>query len=92
MKLTARFEFGVGRGDGLPGLVKALRGQVPSLLRHPCAAAVISELYSVASTQQRNLMASEFYGKEFVVFGEVCPSETPSSNPRLGHCLEVAGW
>eukprot|EP00884_Botryococcus_braunii_P004155 jgi/Botrbrau1/13740/Bobra.0356s0016.1 len=62
------------------GLVKAVQGQVPALLRHPCGAAVISELYSVASSRLRNLMASEFYGKEFVVFGE---SAAPASLEAL---------
>ncbi|GLC37797.1 hypothetical protein PLESTB_001477700 [Pleodorina starrii] len=54
--------------DEVPGLVKLFRGHVAQLLRQPYGADVITDLYDVASTADRNALCSEFYGKEFVLF------------------------
>ncbi|EFJ45371.1 pumilio family protein [Volvox carteri f. nagariensis] len=54
--------------DEVPGLVRLFRGHVAQLLRQPYGADVITDLYDVASTADRNALCSEFYGKEFVLF------------------------
>ncbi len=51
-----------------PALLKAVKGHVPELLRHPCGAPVLEELYNIASASQRDTLAAEFYGKEYVLF------------------------
>lgn len=45
------------------------RGHIPGLLRHPCGAAVVDDLYTAASAQQRTALVAEFYGREFTLFG-----------------------
>jgi hypothetical protein len=50
------------------GIIKAFKGRVPQLLRHPNGAAVIDDAYNAAYPAQRNAMAAEFYGKEFTLF------------------------
>ncbi|PSC67090.1 pumilio-like protein 24, partial [Micractinium conductrix] len=52
----------------LPGLLKAFRGHLGELLRHPAGSHVVDDLYAVADARQRNLMAAEFYGREYVLF------------------------
>jgi pumilio homology domain family member 6 len=47
--------------------VKAFRGHVVELLRHPHGADVLVDLYDAASSTQRSGMASEAYGREFVL-------------------------
>ncbi|GIL88103.1 hypothetical protein Vretimale_13967 [Volvox reticuliferus] len=54
--------------DEVAGLVRLFRGHVAQLLRQPYGADVITDLYDVASTADRNALCSEFYGKEFVLF------------------------
>ncbi len=49
--------------------MKLFRGHVAQLLRQPYGADVITDLYDVAGTADRNAMCAEFYGKEFVLFG-----------------------
>lgn len=44
---------------------------MPQLLRHPCGASVVDELYSRSSAAQRNALAAEFYGKEYMLFAQV---------------------
>lgn len=53
------------------GLLRLVQGQVPQLLRHPCGAAVVDELYGRSSGPQRNALAAEFFGKEYVLFSQV---------------------
>ena len=55
----------------LAGLLRLVQGQVPQLLRHPCGAAVVDELYGRSSGAQRNALAAEFFGKEYVLFSQV---------------------
>ncbi|PSC67267.1 pumilio-like protein 24, partial [Micractinium conductrix] len=74
----------------LPGLLKAFRGHLGELLRHPAGSHVVDDLYagrlagwlglqragvaawgvpaSSGRRRQRNLMAAEFYGREYVLF------------------------
>ena len=49
-------------------MLKALRGQIPMLLRHPSGAAVVAAAFTAASSAQRNAMAVEFYGRELALF------------------------
>ncbi len=49
-------------------MLKALRGQIPMLLRHPSGAAVVAAAFTAASSAQRNAMAVEFYGRELSLF------------------------
>lgn len=51
------------------GLLRAFKGSVPSLFRHPCAGPVMAELYEVLATTERNTMIAEFYSKEYMLFG-----------------------
>ena len=44
------------------------KGHVAHMLRHPCAAAVVDDLYTQANAQQRSAMVAELYGREYVLF------------------------
>ena len=57
--------------------MKAFKGQVVKMLRHPCGSRVINELYTAASTKQRRALCAEFYGREAVLFHE---ASSPSHN------------
>ncbi|BDA41597.1 Pumilio homolog 3 [Coccomyxa sp. Obi] len=63
------------------GFMKAFKGQVVKLLRHPCGSRVINELYTRASGKQRKLLAAEFYGREMVIFSQDAAPKT------LAECL-----
>ena len=63
------------------------KGHVAHLLRHPCGAAVVDDLYTQANAQQRSAMVAELYGREYVLFSsetkrlpdllkELSPSQT----------------
>ncbi|KXZ52825.1 hypothetical protein GPECTOR_8g209 [Gonium pectorale] len=54
--------------EDVPGIVRLFRGHVAQLLRQPYGADVITDVYDVASTADRNALCAEFYGKEFVLF------------------------
>lgn len=73
----------IGNSHPCTALVKAVKGHVPELLRHPCGASVLEELYNIASTAQRDVLAAEFYGKEYVLFG-------PTAGAGLAQLLEAA--
>lgn len=68
----------------LAGLLRLVQGQVPQLLRHPCGAAVVDELYGRSSGAQRNALAAEFFGKEYVLFSQVRSSPL---HPVPGACV-----
>ena len=44
------------------------KGHIAHLVRHPCGAAVIDDVYHVANAKQRTAMVAELYGREFVLF------------------------
>ena len=44
------------------------KGHIAQLLRHPCGAAVIDDLYNEATRKQQGAMAAELYGREYVLF------------------------
>lgn len=48
--------------------MKMFKGHVAHLVRHPCGAAVIDDVYHVANAKQRTAMVAELYGREFVLF------------------------
>ena len=52
----------------VPGILKMFKGHVAHLVRHPCGAAIIDDVYHVANAQQRTAMVAELYGREFVLF------------------------
>ncbi|KAK9810029.1 hypothetical protein WJX72_003629 [[Myrmecia] bisecta] len=52
----------------VPGLLRLFKGHIPQLLRHPCGASIVVELYAAANAKQKNALAAEFYGKEFTLF------------------------
>lgn len=52
-------------------VLQAIKGHVPMLLRHPCGASVVDELYNVVPALQRNHLAAEFYGKEYTLLSQV---------------------
>lgn len=51
--------------------MKQFKGHVVELLRHPQGCQVMTDIYDVASTAQRNAMCAEFYGREFTLFDGV---------------------
>ncbi|KAL0034219.1 hypothetical protein WJX77_003906 [Trebouxia sp. C0004] len=51
-----------------PEILKMFRGHIAQLLRHPCGAAVIDDLYNEATRKQQAAMAAELYGREYVLF------------------------
>ena len=44
------------------------KGHIAQLLRHPCGASVIDDLYNEATSKQQAAMAAELYGREYVLF------------------------
>ena len=52
----------------LADLLKMFKGHIAQLLRHPCGASVIDDLYAQANPKQQAAMAAEMYGREFVLF------------------------
>ena len=63
--------------------MKAFKGQVVRMLRHPCGSRVINELYTAASTKQRRALTAEFYGREAMLFHEA--SSFTSYSPQCRH-------
>lgn len=55
--------------DELPGVVRAFKGHVTKLFRHPCGSAVLSDLYDELTGPERNVLVAEFYGREYALFG-----------------------
>ncbi|DBA93738.1 TPA: hypothetical protein ACH3X3_013804 [Trebouxia sp. C0006] len=51
-----------------PEILKMFKGHIAQLLRHPCGAAVIDDLYNEATRKQQGAMAAELYGREYVLF------------------------
>ena len=67
--------------------MKAFKGQVVKMLRHPCGSRVINELYTAASTKQRRALCAEFYGREAVLFHEAGSPSQNDIRPWLRRCL-----
>lgn len=57
------------RGLRRTKLLKAFRGRITRLARHERASRVLTVAYAYANGRERSLMAAEFYGKEFMLFG-----------------------
>lgn len=51
--------------------MKLFKGHVAELLRHPCGADVLDDLYNVSPQSCRNAMCAELYGREYSLFGGV---------------------
>ncbi|KAL4423682.1 hypothetical protein ABPG75_000983 [Micractinium tetrahymenae] len=73
--------------EDLPRLLKAFRGHLGELLRHPAGTHVVDDLWSVADTKQRNLMAAEFYGKEYVLFESGTINNTEGAPSHLADLM-----
>lgn len=73
--------------EQLPGLLKAFRGHLGELLRHPAGNHVVDDLYSVTDAKQRNIMAAEFYGKEYVLFVGGTLNNTEGPPAHLGDLM-----
>ena len=67
-------------GMHISGIVSMFKGHVAHLVRHPCGAAIIDDVYHVASAQQRTAMVAELYGREFVLFSGEAKSITDFIN------------
>mmetsp|Transcript_9410 Transcript_9410/g.23839 ORF Transcript_9410/g.23839 Transcript_9410/m.23839 type:complete len:652 (-) Transcript_9410:138-2093(-) len=67
----------------LAEIQKAFKGRIPELMRHPCGSAVVIDLYAAASTEQRNCMAAEFYGREFQLFDAKAGDAAHSLTERM---------
>ncbi len=59
----------------MPYFVKAFRGQVVAMLRHPCGASVVDDVYHLADARQKEQMASEFYGPEVALLANLATDE-----------------
>lgn len=66
---------------------KAFKGKSPELLRHPAGTHVLDDLYSQANREQRRMMAAEFYGKEYSLFGSGTLNNTKGAPESLGSLL-----
>lgn len=53
------------------GILRAFKGQVVRLLRHPSACSVINELHMAANAKQRRELAAEFYSRQATLFQQV---------------------
>lgn len=73
------------------GVMKAFKGQVVRMLRHPCGSRVINELYTAASTKQRRALCAEFYGREAVLFHEASNLITLSGFP-MAKSVIAGSW
>lgn len=49
-------------------ILKKLKGHAAELLRHPSGSHVLDDLWTAADGAQRNSLAAEFYGREYVLF------------------------
>lgn len=72
--------------DEFPGILKQFKGQVSVLLRHPQGSDVLMDLYEKASTQQRNALVAEVYGREFTLFDGVA-----QRGEEIHHLKELLG-
>jgi pumilio homology domain family member 6 len=68
---------------------KAFKGKAPELLRHPAGTHVLDDLYSQASGEQRRMMAAEFYGKEYSLFGSGTLNNTKGAPESLASLLSA---
>lgn len=66
--------------------MKLFKGHVPELLRHPCGADVLDDLYNVAPPSCRNALAAELYGREFSLFGGV-----NTAGESISHLSQLLG-
>ena len=55
----------------MPHMLSAFRGHIVTLLRHPCGAIVVDELYDHANKKQKGQIASEFYGPEVALLANL---------------------
>ena len=51
------------------GILRACKGSVVKLFRHPTGSAVMAELYNELPPAERNALVAEFYSREFSVLG-----------------------
>ena len=69
------------------GVLRAFKGQVVRLLRHPSACAVVNELHVAASAKQRRALAAEFYSRQATLFQQarmhICTLQSPSGSTPL---------
>lgn len=62
--------------------LRAFKGRIPELTRHPAATHVVDELWSVCDGRQRSAMACEFYGREYrVLEGGTLASDASGASP-----------
>ena len=69
--------------------IKAFKGRAAELLRHPAGTHVLDDLYLAASSTQRNALASEFYGREYSLFGEGTLNNTEGAPVSLSTLLSA---
>ena len=60
--------------------LKAMRGRVVALLRHPCGASVVDVAYEQANPRQREQLAAEFYGPEVALIANLGTDELSLSS------------
>ena len=68
---------------------KAFKGKAPELLRHPAGTHVLDDLYSIATLEQRRMMAAEFYGKEYSLFAAGTLNNTKGAPESLASLLSA---
>lgn len=70
-------------------LLKAFKGHAAELLRHPAGAHVLDDLYVVANAAQRDMMAAEFYGREYSLFSGGTLNKTEGAPTSLKALLAL---
>lgn len=49
--------------------MRACRGSVVKLFRHPCSSPVVTDLYDELQTAERNVLIAEFYSRDVALLG-----------------------
>jgi pumilio homology domain family member 6 len=69
--------------------LKAFKGRAAELLRHPAGTHVLDDLYAAASASQRNIIAAEFYGREYVLFRDGTLNNAQGPPAKLQDLLQA---
>lgn len=60
-------------------MVRACKGSVVKLFRHPCGSPVLTDLYDELQTAERNVLVAEFYSREVALLGPKASTLTLNS-------------
>lgn len=60
-------------------ILRACKGSVVKLFRHPCGSPVLTDLYDELPTAERNVLVAEFYSREVALLGPKAATLTVSN-------------